>query len=294
MDIDPNLNVVRSDAAAEALRGVVTRANYLTGDPASCQVFQASLWAEPSISSDRVSALLFGEMVDVYEQRDGWSWVQGRIDRYVGYVRTSALKLGETTATHWVSQPWMLVHATPNLAGEPVTALPFGSLVRVEEERLSERPSRPPTLCGRIGSLGWAPLSALRTTPLTEVSTADAAAVFLGAPYLWGGRTAQGIDCSALVQTSLRARGISAPRDVYMQRAWDGLAPVNLGNMNEIRADDLIYMKGHVAISTGERGCIHACGQSMCVRRETVDALLSARDLGISDIQVMRLRGVSA
>lgn len=292
MDIDPNLHVVRSDAAAENLRGVIARATYLQATPASCAVPYASLWTAPSEQSDRASALVFGEAVDVYEQRDGWSWVQSRADRYVGYVRTSALTFGETNPTHWVCRPWMLVHPTPNLAAEPTAALPFGASVTVEEERLSERPSRPQTMCARIGSLGWAPLSALARGPLTAASTAEIAALFLGAPYLWGGRTAQGMDCSALVQTSLRARAITAPRDAYMQRAWDGLEEIAFNDLGEIRADDLVYMKGHVAISTGGGACIHACGQSMHVRREHLDDLLRARDFGLRDIQVMRLRGV--
>ena len=123
-----------------------------------------------------------------------------------------------------------------------------------------------------------------------DAKEADFVAVaerFVGAPYLWGGKSSMGLDCSGLVQVALTACGIKCPRDSDMQEKALGKA----ANLAGLQAGDLIFWKGHVAIARGRNSMIHANAFHMSVTIEPVgDAVVRIAAGGSLVTSVRRLK----
>lgn len=286
--LDPNINAYREDAAAETLRGIVVRERYLKPQTGWCSVPISAVRESPQSLQSRCTEIIYGEPVHVFESTEGWSWIQSLMDGYVGYVPTDHISHENRTPWVEVGVPIALVHADLNLAGDPKCMLPCGSRVVIDRTELSVRPNKPPVLCGHIANLGWIAMASLTSGMKNGAGLSDIAAQFLGSPYLWGGRTALGIDCSGLVQLCFRQLGIQSPRDVYMQRDWDGLVTQPVSKPSETIVNDLLYLPGHVAIVSSSSHCIHACGQSMIVREESLESMLNARSIRWDHVIVRR------
>ncbi|RLQ87032.1 NlpC/P60 family protein [Notoacmeibacter ruber] len=260
MSLDPRLNAFRDDLADRRLEGKVKAKRFVEGEPARCIAPVADLRAGRGDDTAIGSQLLLGEPVLVFERYDGWTWVQSERDGYVGYVEETALGAVDPAPTHIVCAARTFAYGQPELRTKPVRTLSLGSEVTVTEE-IEERGNRYFRLSTgeAIFHRHLAPLGA----PLAEdyVTIAES---LLGTPYLWGGVSAFGIDCSGLVQLSLRLAGKSVPRDSDMQ-AQIG---IELQEERLLKRGDLIFWKGHVGIMADEETLLHGSGHAMAVVKE--------------------------
>jgi cell wall-associated NlpC family hydrolase len=263
MSFDRRITPFRPDLAAERLRGQVEAARYAPGTPRQVIASSAPLRRHPSPEAPLDTEALFGETVTVFDEHEGWSWVQLDGDGYVGYLPSVDLGPRGPEATHKVSAIRTFVYPGPNLK------LPFSGFLSLNT-RVSVTGTEGDY--ARLASGGFVfarHLSALDEAESDYVSVAER---LLGVPYLWGGRTSLGLDCSGLVQTALAAAGIQAPRDSDMQERELG-TPVEAGAaLSGLRRGDLVFWKGHVGIMLDESRLLHANGHTMAVSAEPLAA----------------------
>lgn len=263
---DRRLNAFRPDLAEEALKGTVAAERYVTGVPARIAVPVAALRPRPDEAAGIDTQVLFGEGVRVLDRAGGWAWVKSDFDGYVGYLPETALDAAAAPATHVVGVPRTFAYTGPDLRTPAAFALSIGSRLTVVGES-ETRGTRYFTLEGGQSVIAG------HCLPAGETAGGDYVAIagrFLETPYLWGGRSGFGLDCSALVQLSIMMVGRSAPRDSDMQAAGLG-TPVA---REELRRGDLVFWKGHVAIMEDETTIIHANGHTMSVAREPLAAAI--------------------
>ncbi|AZV76499.1 NLP/P60 hydrolase [Parasedimentitalea marina] len=217
----------------------------------------------------RERQLIWGEQVTVEGEKGGWSQVIAAKDGYTGYVPNVALGAPAPT-THWVSALATHVYTQPDFKSADLRSLSFGSRVQVlsQGDRFTE------TSEGFIPSSHLSPLETQMTDPVAV------AEVFLGTPYLWGGNSRLGIDCSGLVQASLLACGIPCPGDSGPQERALGNYASPKGS-NYLRGD-LLFWKGHVAFVRDSETLIHANAFHMAVAVEplqpAIDRILAQGD----------------
>jgi cell wall-associated NlpC family hydrolase len=225
-------------------------------EPARITAPLAALCREPMGARDR--QLIHGDPVTVLNEAAGWSYVRSEKDGYVGHVETRHLGPVEE-ATHKVIAPATHAYAAADLKSGEVAALTFGSRLRVTggTDRFAETP------------IGFVPRVHLVPVDHQESDPAAVAARFLGTPYLWGGNSRAGIDCSGLVQAALLACGIPCPGDSDMQQA---LGVDATGNWLR---NDLLFWKGHVALVGDPATMIHANAHAMAVTYEPIEAALA-------------------
>jgi cell wall-associated NlpC family hydrolase len=254
MTFDPRLIPARADLAASHLRGEVEATRYVEPKPARIIDAAAALRRRPDAASSWETQALFGEAVDVYEDRDGWAWVQLGRDGYVGYLESPALGPPEA-ATHRVAA--LRTHAYPG----PSMKLPHAFALSLGAE-LHVVGATGDFLVDAEGRHFWA--RHLVKTDAREADFVTVAERFENVPYLWGGRTSEGIDCSGLAQTALRAAGIEAPRDSDMQEKMG--AALDPGAA--LARGDLIFWRGHVGVMRDALTLLHANGFHMAVVSE--------------------------
>ncbi len=260
--LDRRLNAYRADLAEMSLKGRVNAARFVEGEKARVVVAVAELRSEPHFNSGVDTQLLFGEGVTVYDMKNGWAWVKSDVDSYVGYVPDRFLDDAGEPSTHWITAPRTFIYPEPELKTAPIGGLSMGSRISVIEE-VEKRGTHYFILEDERAVI------ANHCQPLGESETDDyvnIAARFVETPYLWGGRSGFGIDCSGLVQLSLMMAGRSAPRDSDMQAEslGDEIRP------EALRRGDLIFWKGHVGILEDSGMLIHANGNTMSVARENL------------------------
>lgn len=213
------------------------------------------LRGRPDPSAEAATELLFGEEVTVAFRRADWAEIESLTDGYRGFIDAAALGPAGNSATHRLAALRSFVYPEPNLKAPPVTSLSFLSRVRPIVERGG---------FVEIDGGGWMFAGHLAPIDQAEPDFAETAIRFLGVPYLWGGRTSLGLDCSALLQLSLAASGIPAPRDSGPQRA---LGQRVLGDAPP-RARDLVFWPGHVGIMADAELLVHANATFMAVTLE--------------------------
>jgi hypothetical protein len=200
-ELDPRLNAYRPDLADAALRDKTDAAAYVEGRPGRVAVGRLPLLTAPSHDSRMGSELLFGEVVNIFESRDGWAWLQNREDSYVGYARADGLDEVAGEPTHRISALRTFLYAAPDLKSPVLDVLGMNSL-----------------LCGMhldggfigLATGGWVWANHAAAMDEYETDHAAVALRFLGTPYLWGGRSSIGLDCSGLSPGAADRRRVTA------------------------------------------------------------------------------------
>jgi len=258
---DPRITPARADLAAKHLEGKVTAARFAEGEEREVIDAQAPVREAPAPDAPLMTEALMGERVMVYEFDDeGWAWVQLAGDGYVGWLPANALMPPREPPTHKVTALRTLAFPGPSIKLPPVAMPPLGSRIAVarEQDRFA------------VASSGFIPLRHIAPLAQREKDFATVAERFLGVPYLWGGKTNHGLDCSGLVQVALNACGIPCPRDSDMQEHALGTEI----DIAQARRGDLVFWKGHVAIVRDGATFIHANAFHMAVAIEPIAAAL--------------------
>ncbi|RVC79284.1 MAG: peptidoglycan endopeptidase [Mesorhizobium sp.] len=260
---DARLHAFRSDLADARLKGEVSAERFVAGLPARISVPVADLRRAPRWDAGVNTQAVFGDDVLVFEEREGWAWIQAERDGYVGYVADTVLGARDHAPTHVVSVPRTFLYPGPDLRIPVSGQLSMGSAVTVTGS--AETRGTPYALLSSGQALIAAHLRSIGEVATDYVSVAEG---FLGTPYLWGGVSGFGIDCSGLVQLAMRMTGKDVLRDSDMQAGSIG-EPLDPGpDFAGLRRGDLVFWKGHVAIMTDPDTMIHANGHTMLVSRE--------------------------
>ncbi len=262
---DPRVTPARPDLAAHHLEGRVAASRFVTGELREIVEPLCAMRRAPSPDAALDTEALMGESVTVYETtEEGWAWGQLETDGYVGWLSASALRHPGPASTHKVVALRTFMFPGPSIKLPPVEALPFGA--RVAIARVAE-PFAVTVAGGHIPARHLAPLAA------AESDFVSVAERFLGTPYLWGGKSSLGIDCSGLVQIALTACGTSCPRDSDMQECALG---ASIGSsLDDIGRGDLLFWQGHVAIARDATTLVHANAFHMAVAHESIGEALA-------------------
>jgi cell wall-associated NlpC family hydrolase len=251
--LEKRTHAYRVDLADERLRGRVEAQHFVTGIAHQITSNIATLYRTPDSAGRQETQALFGETCLVFDQADGFAFVQLDEDGYVGYLKSGDLTAELTPATHRISVPSTFRYPAADLKTQPVTQL-------LQNSKIAVSGTEGNYLALHTGGFVFANhVVALETTALDFVAEAER---FLHTPYLWGGKSIQGIDCSGLVQLALQATGRACPRDADMQEAELGQS-VLVNDIDHLQRGDLVFWPGHVGIMANPTMLLHANGYHM-------------------------------
>lgn len=246
--------------AAAHLEGEVESASFVEGDMMQCRAAAADIVGKPN--GRRVAQLLFGDLFLTLESRNGFYFGQSVHDGYCGWVREDLLGPAQD-ATHWVAAPQTHLYPGPNMRLMTQGALYFGSEVAVEAEEGK---------WAKLTTGAYVPSNHLLPVGTRLDDPINAADLLLGTPYLWGGSSRYGIDCSGLVQLAWRVCGLDCPRDSDMQEEEIG-QPLEYDDVPQ--RGDLVFWKGHVGLLTDQNRLLHANAHHMAVVYEPLDVAIA-------------------
>ncbi len=256
---DRRVNAFRADMAASSLRDQIEAGCYVEGKQARITAGIAPLHRGPDYDMPVETQLVYGDDVTVYDEAGNWAWVQNNRDQYVGYLSKGCLSSDLQQPTHKVTALSTFAYGQPGFKTPLPYKLYMNSRLRVVEEvedylKLADGRFVHKTHTGKLDDVAD-----------DFVSVAER---YVEVPYLWGGRTSDGIDCSGLVQVAYELAGLSCPRDSDMQQELEG-RDLDLGGMEEMQRGDLIFWQGHVGIMVNDMMMVHANAHHMKVVIET-------------------------
>ena len=276
--LDSRRHAFRPDLAASKLRGKVDAKRFVDSQAFQICVPAIAMKRTPDAVIGYETELLHEEVIDVYERRDGWVWGQARRDGYVGYVPECALSPLGAAPTHRVTALRSFIYPSPSIKATPLTYLPYG----VEISVIAEQEDFVETALGWLYARHLVPCTSFADDPVTEAEK------FLGIPYLWGGKSSLGLDCSGLVQSVCFTCGIFSPRDSDMQEAELGDAITMPDNPADLPRGHLLFWPGHVALTQGAGRMIHANAFHMCVTSEDMTPALQRISLKSQPLRHVR------
>ena len=276
---DHRLTPARADVAAVSLKGQVAAARFVEGVAQQVRVAAASLRRTPAPEAGQETQLLFGEVFVVYDEKDGWAWGQAQLDSYVGYILSSDLAAPVRAADHRVIAPRTLAFSEPNLKSRPAMVLPLNAKLAIDTEDGKY---------SHAAGAGWIYTPHIASIEARSSDWVSEAEKLIGAPYLWGGKSADGYDCSGLVQTALECAGIACLRDTDMQEHSLGhRMPIYLAGLQR---GDLVFWKGHVGVMLGGERLLHANAFHMAIAVEPLsEAVARIEAAGLPVTSVRRL-----
>jgi cell wall-associated NlpC family hydrolase len=278
---DPRLTPARPDLAAKYLEGKVKAARFVSGETVEIIDPLAPVRMAPSSEAELMTQALKGEQATIYDRNgEGWAWGQLSRDGYVGWLPDSSLAKPQAAPTHKVTALTTFAFPGPSIKLPPSNTLVMGSLLTVTGESGAFAVTRE----------GWyVPRGHLGNLDRFEKDFVGVAERFVGTPYLWGGKSSFGIDCSGLVQLALNAAGTGCPRDSDMQQ--DGLgSDIDPSQSGRLQRGDLIFWKGHVAIARDATTIVHANAHHMATTIEnTADAVARIKAAGSAIAAIKRL-----
>jgi len=266
MAFDPRLTPARDDIAAQHLRGEIMAERYVAGTDYQVIESAAPLRKSPRPDSALLTQALFGEVMTVFDENEGWVWGQLKDDDYVGYLPLHALSPQLNPPTHRINALRTYIYPEPDIKSPPLDLLSLNSQLCVVDT------SGAFSILNTGGFIYSDHIKPLDTYDVDFVTVAEK---FVGTPYLWGGKTSLGLDCSGLVQLSLAACGNSVRRDTDMMQEQLGTEISVTSDLSDLQRGDLVFWQGHIAIMCDDANIVHANGTHMTT---VIEPLKVARD----------------
>ena len=253
--MDRRLTPATNRVAHVSLQGRLDAPAFTEGQTLRVAMPLVDLLRQPGGARER--QLLLGAAFPVIDRAEGLAFGFATKDGYCGWLHESALAEGPKP-THWVATPGTHLYPEPRVQARELAALSMGAAVHVVAQQGA--------FCET--SQGFVPTPHLLSLAERHSDPVTVAEGFLGVPYLWGGNSHAGIDCSGLAQVAHHACGIKTPGDSDLQEVMGSALPED----TPLQRGDLIFWKGHIALIVDETRLIHANGHTMSVAYEDTAA----------------------
>jgi len=284
--LDRRIHAYRPDLADQRLEGQVEAEHFVTGTPARIVAPKTGLYRHPAPDAPLDSEALRGDSLTILDAGDeGWNWVQLGHDDYVGWMAANDMSADTAQPTHVVCVPSTFVFSGPDIKSAVLDILPLGASVAVGGEASDHNAQY-----GMIEPAGAIVMQHLMPVGEHAGDFVAVAETLLGTPYLWGGCSAFGIDCSGLVQIAMRMTGRHVPRDSDMQEETLGMALDCTAGLPALQRGDLVFWKGHLGIMQDGERLLHANAHHMAVASEPLsDAIARLEAAGCPVTSIKRL-----